>query len=88
MESGWPIEIVWMKSPELAERLQPGECKSEYEFARRQGLGVCLHATRVIEGSTTLAVVEYPHDPDEAERLMYPSDGGLKLSLALKGADV
>jgi len=29
--------------------------------------------------------LEYPRDSDEAERLMHPWDGGLKLSVAVKG---
>jgi hypothetical protein len=76
---------VWVKSTErLDERLQPDQAHREYEFARQQGLGVCLYAVRGIGGSS-FALVEYPRDSDEAERLMYPSDGGLKLSMAAKG---
>jgi len=86
LENGWPTEIVWVRSPEHPERLQPSEVKREYEFGRHQGLGVCLYAIRVVGGSA-FAVVEYPRDSDEAERLMYPSDGGLKLSVAVTGDD-
>jgi hypothetical protein len=82
-ENGWPTEIVWVKTDENLERLASAEAKREFEFARQRGLGVCLCALRVTGGSS-LAVVEYPRDSDEAERLMYPSDGGLKLSVAVK----
>jgi hypothetical protein len=58
------------------------DTSSVFESARRRGLGVCLYAIRVRAGST-LAVVEYPSDSDEAERLMYPSNGGLKFSAAV-----
>jgi hypothetical protein len=78
------MEIEWVKTAEHLERLQPSEAKRAYEFARQRGLGVCLYAIRVIRGST-FAAVEYPRDTDEAERLMYPSDGGLKLSVAVQG---
>ena len=81
-ENGWPTEIVWVKRAErLDERLQPDQAHREYEFARQQGFGVCLYAVRAVGGSS-FAVVEYPRDSDEAERLMYPSDGTLKLSVA------
>jgi hypothetical protein len=62
------------------ERLQPHEAKRDYEFARHAGLGVSLEGLVAVRGST-FAVVRYPRDAEEAERLMYPSDGGLKLSV-------
>jgi hypothetical protein len=31
----------------------------------------------------TCAVITFPSDPADAELLMYPADGGLKLSVAL-----
>lgn len=82
-ENGWPTDIVWLKSGDSAERLQSGEAKRKYEFARWQGLGVCLEAVRLI-GSSTFAVVLYPRDSEEAERLMYPPNGSLKLSVAIR----
>jgi hypothetical protein len=82
LENGWPTEIVWVKSDEPLERLPSAEVTREFESARHRGFGVCLYATRV-KGGSTFAVVEYPRDSDEAERLMYPSDGGLKLSVAV-----
>lgn len=86
LENGWPTEIVWVKADEHLEPLPSAEVTHEFEFARHRGLGVGLYAIRVMGGST-LAVVEYPRDSDEAERLMYPSDGGLKLSVAATGND-
>ena len=83
LENGWPTEIVWVKVDEHLEPLPSSKATQEFEFARHQGLGVCLYAIRVMRGST-FAAVEYPRDSDEAERLMYPSDGGLKLSVAVK----
>ena len=50
------------------------------------GLGVCLRAIRARAGATSV-IVEYPSDSDEAERLMYPSDGGLKLSIPVRRGD-
>jgi len=86
LQNGWPTDIVWVKSTEHLDRIQLSEARREYEFARHQGLGVCLHAIRVARGSA-VAVVEYPRDSDESERLMYPSDGGLKLTVAATGRD-
>jgi hypothetical protein len=80
-ENGWPTDIVWVTTNEHLEPIPSAEVTRAFESARRRGLGVCLYAIRVRAGST-LAVMEYPSDSDEAERLMYPSDGGLKLSAA------
>ena len=77
-------EIAWVMSAEHLEPLRLSEAEREYEFARHQGLGVCLDGVRVVRGATIAAVI-YPCDADEAERLMYPSDGGLKLSVAVTG---
>jgi hypothetical protein len=44
--------------------------------------GVMLDAHCTI-GPLTCASVGFPSDQDEAERLMYPSDGSLKLSVAV-----
>lgn len=82
-ENGWPTEIVWVKIDENLEPLASAEVMREFEFARHRRLGVCLCAIRV-SGGSSFAVVEYPRDADEAERLMYPCDGGLKLSVAVK----
>ena len=81
-QNGWPTEILWVSNTDQAEQLPASEAEHEYDFARHQGLGVCLDAIRVVRGST-IAWVTYPDDPDEAERLMYPADGGLKLSVAV-----
>jgi hypothetical protein len=50
-------------------------CSSETRVRIRPapGLGVCLHASRVIEGST-VAVAGYPSDSDEVECLIERSD--------------
>jgi len=34
-------------------------------------------------GDVTCAVISYPTDDREAELLMFPSDGGLKMSVAV-----
>ena len=81
-ENGWPPAIVWVRADEHLEPLPSAEATREFESARHRGLGVCLYAIRVTGGST-FATVEYPRDSDEAERLMYPSDGGLKLTVAV-----
>ena len=80
----WPTQIVWVSADQHVESLQVAQARLEFDFARNRGLGVCLRAIRVTGGST-IAAVEYPRDDDEAERLMYPSDGGLKLSLVMRG---
>src|SRR5262245_32214621 len=82
LDNAWPTEIVWVKTEAHLASLPADEVIRHFEFARHQGLGVCLCAIRVTENST-VAVIEYPRDSDEAERLMYPSDGGLKLSVVL-----
>lgn len=83
-ENGWPSEIVWVRTEENLQPLPLEAIRREFERARQQGLGVCLSAIRKTE-SSALAIVEYPLDADEAERLMYSSDGGLKLSVRVTG---
>lgn len=82
LQNGWPTGIVWVRNTDQREQLPPSEAEREYDFARHQGLGVCLDAIHVVRGAT-VALVMYPNDADEAERLMYPADGGLKLSVAV-----
>jgi hypothetical protein len=55
---------------------------NEYDIARRRGLGVCFVAICTI-GGNTCATVLWPADAREAELSMYPSDGGLKMSVAI-----
>src|SRR5689334_25376660 len=81
-ENGWPSEIVWVRTEEDLE-LPSAAVTREFERARQRGVGVCLYAIRQT-GSSTLAVVEYPCDSDEGERLMYPSDGGLMGSVCVE----
>ena len=78
-------DCVWVRSAAHHDP-QPAEAEREYEIARQRGLGVCLEAIRV-SGGATVAVVLHPHDDDEAERLMYPSDGELKLSMPVARDD-
>ena len=82
--NGWPTVIVWVRTYEHLEPHPFVDVMREFEVGRHQGLGVCLTGLRRTGGST-VALVEYPLDSDEAERLMYPSDGGLKLSVVVQG---
>lgn len=86
-ENGWPSEIVWVRTEEDLEPLPTPAVTREFERARQRGLGVCLYAIRKT-GSSSLAVVENPRDSDEAERFMYPLDGGLKLSVAVRRSEL
>jgi hypothetical protein len=82
-ECGWPTEIAWVRT--LGDRditVESVEAECDYEAARRRGFGVCLDGLR-IENGMTVAQVMSPRDADEAERGMYPSNGSLKLSVAL-----
>jgi hypothetical protein len=82
---GWPTEIVWVDGRQR--RIQASKASGEFDAARLRRLGVCLHALRVVRGST-LAALAYPSDAVDAEYLMYPADGGVKLSLAVAEAPV
>jgi hypothetical protein len=90
----WPEQIVWVRAGDVIRSPGPaiticrqtdavgdGHAEREYELARRKGLGVLLDAVCTL-GGATCAIVLYPVDLREAELLMYPSDGGLKLSVA------
>jgi hypothetical protein len=55
---------------------------NEYNIARHRGLGVCFDAICTINGATCATVLS-PADAREAELSMYPSDGGLKMSVAI-----
>jgi hypothetical protein len=90
-EQGWPTELVWVR-PADGGRGSPSKhswrkcpeayARKEYNEARAKGLGVCLDAVCIV-GSTTCATILYPADERDAELLMFPSDGGLKLSVAV-----
>jgi hypothetical protein len=88
---GWPTEIVWArpwdigwKSGALTVRTSETlDARNRYDLGRRAGLGVMLEAHCTI-GSLTCASVGFPRDEGEAERLMYPSDGSLKLGVAVR----
>lgn len=92
---GWPGQIIWIRDGDIIRRARDPLtiCRSEqgdgeenaqrkYEIGLRKGLGVLLEAICTL-GDATCAIVSYPVDQREAELLMYPSHGGLKLSAAL-----
>lgn len=87
---GWPTEIVWARQNDVVwqgESLTVRTCeaidaKVDYDLGQRAGLGVLLEA-RCTLGNLTSACVCYPQDEREAELLLYPSDGSLKLSVAV-----
>jgi hypothetical protein len=74
--AGRPIAI---RSTESSHEV---EAANGYEVARHRGLGVCFDAICTING-TTCATVLWPADAREAELSMYPSNGGLKMSVAV-----
>jgi hypothetical protein len=88
---GWSPEIVWTRAEDLVwqsgvfmvRTIDVSEARGRYETGRLAGLGVMLDAHCTVAG-LTCASIEYPEDEDEAERLMYPSDGGLKLSARVR----
>lgn len=91
---GWPTTITWVPAssvfrttgrPIAIESTGPShevEAAHGYDTARHRGLGVCLDAICTING-TTCATVLWPADAREAELSMYPSNGGLKMSVAV-----
>jgi hypothetical protein len=93
-DQGWPTAIVWVPTWTIDRRPGPStaiesihagheaHAANEYHATRDRGLGVCLDAVCTI-GDTTYATVLWPADARAAELLMYPSDGGLKLSVAV-----
>ena len=94
LQQGWPTAVAWVPAwkivrrpgrPTAIESIDLGHetrAAAEYEAARDRGLGVCFDAVCTI-GETTYATVLWPLDARDAELLMYPSDGGLKLSVAV-----
>jgi hypothetical protein len=91
---GWPTAITWVPASKVVraagqpitiesiEAAHEVQAAKDYDAARHRGLGVCFDAVCAI-GETTCATVLWPVDPREAELLMYPSDGGLKMSVAV-----
>jgi hypothetical protein len=86
----WPTQIVWVRDDVIrlpgqavgVRRCAAAEAEREFETGRQKGLGVLLDAICTFEG-TTCAAVLHPSDSEESERLMYPSDGGLKMAAAV-----
>jgi hypothetical protein len=92
---GWPEQIMWLRQGDVSRRSgeliviktrgqRDGEhdCQRAYERGRTRGLGVALEAVCTL-GDRSCVIVSCPTDEREAELLMYPADGGLKLSAAL-----
>ena len=91
---GWPTTIRWVEAADVARSGQgrvfiarfrdnhEGQAAKEYEIARHSRLGICFDAVCTV-GQTTCAMVLSPADALDAELQMYPSDGGLKLSVAM-----
>jgi hypothetical protein len=92
---GWPPTIRWVAEEDLerspgrpiAVALVEGEdreaeARGRYEIGQERRLGVLLHAICTL-GGASCAVVSFPEDERESERLMFPSDGSLKLSVAV-----
>src|SRR5579872_5722964 len=91
---GWPTKIIWSRPGDISRRSTESiavhrrnidgqfEARSTYEQARRAGVGVSLEAVCTV-GDTAVVTVAYPSDDREAELLMYPSDGGLKMCAAM-----
>ena len=92
---GWPEAILWLNAACIVR--QPGqpplvghhgsgdgyrEAEGRYERGRSKKLGVLLEAVCTLAGRSC-ATVCAPSEAAEAEYLMYPSDGGLKLSVAV-----
>lgn len=95
LETGWPQKILWVRGDVIRSPGQPvvvvnqceiSEAEREFEVGRHKGRGVLLDALCTFQGGTC-ATVSYPSDSDEAERLMYPSNGGLKMSVAVPRAE-
>jgi hypothetical protein len=64
-----------------ADRDGPSDARAFHEEGRRRNLGVSFDGLCTV-GSATYAAVSYPIDSRDAELQLYPSDGGLKMSVA------
>jgi hypothetical protein len=92
---GWPTAIRWVEAADVARSGQgrvfiarfrdnhERQAEKEYEVARHRRLGICFDAVCTV-GETTCAMVLSPADALDAELQMYPCDGGLKLSVAMR----
>jgi hypothetical protein len=91
---GWPTKIIWSRQGDISRRSTESiavhrrdidgqsEARTTYEQGRRAGLGVSLEAVCTL-GDAAVVTVAHPADEREAELLMYPSDGGLKMCAAM-----
>src|SRR4051812_47522423 len=91
---GWPTAIVWARAGDVIRdssevisivRRQSGsdsEARRTFEDGLGGGLGVSFEAVCTL-GDETVAVVAFPADSREAELLMYPPDGSLRMSAAM-----
>jgi hypothetical protein len=91
---GWPTQIIWMKPGDIILRTSEAVviCHRDvdgesgaieiFEDASQRALGVSLDAVCTL-GDATVAIVDFPSDGREAELLMYPADGGLKMRIAI-----
>ena len=92
---GWPTRIRWIVEKDLVrspgrpvnvmdgnDEARRADAQRCYEVGRGRCLGVLMDAVCTL-GDVTCAVISYPTDDREAELLMFPSDGGLKMSVAV-----
>jgi hypothetical protein len=92
---GWPDQIKWIDASDVVRQAgRPpvvddhangdGDRKAEvrYDLGRNKRLGVLLEGVCTLSGRSC-AIICSPSDAVEAEYLMYPSDGGIKLSVAV-----
>jgi hypothetical protein len=90
----WPTEIVWSRPGDIIRRSPASvaihrrdgdgdsHARDTFDEGCRAGRGVSLEAVCTL-GDATVAIVAFPSDDREAELLMYPSDGGVKMSAAI-----
>lgn len=92
---GWPSAIQWFEAEDVTKLAGPSvslasrgkdysaaQAEATYERARNRGLGVSMEAVCTSDGRTC-AIIAAPKDNEEAERLMYPENGSLKLCVAV-----
>jgi hypothetical protein len=96
---GWPTKIVWARAGDISRQSSGSvavhrhdgdaavEARGTYEKGCQVGLGVALEAVGTL-GDAAVATVSYPSDERDAELLMYPSNGGLKMSAAIPRVEV
>jgi hypothetical protein len=99
LSQGWPERILWIRAGDIDRTSSEGitvfasadgdgsaDARLAHEEGWRRALGVLFHGICVI-GDATCATVAYPANPLDAELKMYPSEGGLKMSVAVPRAD-